>query len=110
MFNHPGVRLNQRQGRGVFGAQGKVFAEDALEHLGDVRHGFVEVQIDELHLLFAGKQQQLARETGGAFGGVGNLVGGVVNFFRLEVEVLEQRGVALDDGQDVVEIMGNAAG
>src|SRR5207247_1509181 len=63
-----------------------------------------------LEHLLAAERQQLAREGGGAFGSLADLVD-IVAFGIVRPEILEQQGaVTGDHGQQVVEIVGGPAG
>ena len=87
-----------------------VLADHAGEHLqvlgGDV------VQVDDArgeHLL-AAEGEQLAGQRGGAFGGAGDLLGRTAQM-RLGAEALEQEfRVAGDHHEQIVEVVGDAAG
>ena len=110
LFQHAAVGMDGGNGalRDKFDLH--VLADDAFQHLDRVAHGIVEIQVPELHHLLAAEHEQLADERGGAGGGAGDLrkrfsarVGG------LDL-VLQQARVTLDDGEDVVEIVGDAGG
>ena len=89
--------------------QRDVLAEQPSEHLRHAADHAVEVERARVDNLLAAKSEQLAREAGGALGGLLDLVGGGERL-RIERRQAEQRGVAEDDGEDVVEIVRDAAG
>ena len=86
-----------------------VLADEPLQHLEHVRHGFVQVQDLGGDRLLAGKGQQLTRQVGRAFGGFADFL--EVGMERLgRVHLLQgQLGMAEDDAQHVVEVVGHAA-
>ena len=71
---------------------------------------FVQIQVLGLDDLAAAEGEELAGEVGGALGGQADLLGGVQRFLGQFRRQGKQRGMALNDGEDVVEIMGDAAG
>ena len=99
---------------GRFGAgsilQGDVLAQHALQHGADIGDDFVQINVARLHDLFAAEHEQLLDEFAGAVGGGPDLAEGFFRRRRQGLGLQEQVGVALNDGEDVVEIVGDAGG
>ena len=87
-----------------------VLAEHAPQHLGEILNEGVGIERGGAKRLFAAEHQQLAGELGRALGrGADHL--DVLAVLRADVAGLQQEGgVALDDLEDVVEVVGHAAG
>ena len=109
LLHHAGVGLDHRRRLAVIQLQRHVLAQKPAEHVRHVADDFVHVQLLGLDELAAAEGEQLPRQPGGAFGGLGDLLGG---FSRrlVRLAAAEQRGVALNDGENVVEIVRDAAG
>ena len=91
------------------GFQANVLANDPLQHFAGDGDDFIKIKRFGLKDLAPAEGEQLTGEVGGAFGGFGNFdqAPGLIRIQRfLE---LEQGDVALDDGKEVVKIVGNAA-
>src|SRR5262249_43653626 len=86
-----------------------IFGDQAGEHLAEFLNDGIQIQHFELDDLLAAKRQELAGHAGGAFGGVEDFLG--VFPERTVVGELfdEEFGVALNDADDVVEVVGYAA-
>ena len=103
------AQMNGSSGREV-GAKLDLFAEDAAEHSGEVGDEPVQVQHTRPHDLAAAEGEELPREVGGALRGLLDLferlgeVGAQSGHRELEA------GVALDDGEQVVEVVRDAGG
>ena len=93
----------------VIQLQRHVLAQQPAEHVGHVADDFVHVQPLGLDELAAAEGEQLPREAGGALGGLRDLLRGTRRGV-VEVRRRQQRGVAVNDGEDVVEIVRDAAG
>src|ERR1035441_4581750 len=108
LLEHADVGLDMQQVGGIVGVQGDVFAQQPLEHLGKVLEDGVNLEDLGLDDLLAAEHEQLAGERCGALRGQGNLLEwagrGGVGVRAGE----EQFRVALNDGEDVVEIVGDA--
>ena len=89
--------------------QRDVFAQKLAEHVGQVADGFVHVQLLGLDELAAAEREQLAGQSGGALGGLRDLLRGA-RAGVVHVGHPQKRRVAVNDGEDVVEIVGNPAG
>ena len=110
LFHLAGVDAHERM-RGLAGhGHDDVFADDAPQHRLDLSER--DVQVDDLGLqhLAAAERQHLLGEVGGTHGGAGDLFGiGAPLVFRIE-RVQHDLGVADDRGQQVVEVVRDAAG
>jgi len=81
-----------------------------VQHLGEVREHRVKIDDLALHHLLAAEHEQLTRKTRTTFRSRGNLRQRF-SHARLAIVLTEQPvGVALDDGEDVIEIMRHARG
>ena len=96
---------------GEIAAQRDVFAQAAPQHLRHALDDLVQVEQLDLHELLAAEREQLPGEVRGALRGDRHLVerflGRVGQAFGSPDDQLR---VALDDGEDVVEIMRDAGG
>jgi len=105
----PRIRFDEGQIRRRIPEQVHVFADGAAQHLLDVRdHG---VEIDDLRprRLLARKHQQLSGQGRRPLPRTPNFAH-VGDEIRPRTHFVEQKvGVAQDDGQHIVEIMGNTA-
>ncbi len=110
MFEHPRVRLDPRQGRRIVGLQNDVLAQEARQHVREVAQHRVQIENFRLHYLFAAEHQQLAGQGRRAAGGVTNLLQGSAKGLVAAAPRQQGIGIALDDGQDVVEVVGDAGG
>ena len=111
-------RLLEHAGIGAHGdglghdARGErdVLTEDTAHELAHVLDEFAEVDGLLLLVLLAAEGEELAGEAGGAFGGGGDLVDGLAAV-AIEVGQFAERGdLELDDREQVVEVVGDAAG
>ena len=93
----------------VIQLQRHVLAQKPSQHVGHVADDFIHVQSLGLDELAAAEGEQLPRQAGGALGGLGDLLRGARRRF-LQSGRHQQRGVAVNDGEDVVEIVRDAAG
>ena len=109
MFHHAGVGSHQRRVGVVLELQRDVFAQNAPQHAGHVADDFFHVQLPRLHHLAAAKGQELPSQAGGPFSGLADLLGGPGGDATQGTAGQEQRGVTLDDSQDIVKIMGHPA-
>ena len=73
LFQHARVGLDERQARRITAFQADILADDALEHLGQVRDQIIERHRLGLHLLFAAENEQLPGQVGGAFSGADDM-------------------------------------
>ena len=84
LLHHAGVGFDHRAGIAVIQLQRHVLAQKPPEHVGHVADDFVHVQPLGLDELAAAEGEQLARQPGGAFGGLRDLLrgtrAGVVQF------------------------------
>ena len=75
-----------------------------------IRRRPIQVQHARLQHLHAAERQQLARQRHGAVGGFANLLGaalqGIVGFRAIQKQI----AVAANDGQQIIEIVRDAAG
>ena len=110
LLHHARVRLDQGQRGRQLVLQRNVPPQDALEHVVQSTDHQVQVERLSLHNLFSAEGEQLAGQIGSAFGRSGHFL---QRLGRLRIQAgfgQHDAGVALDDGQDVVEIMGKAGG
>ena len=85
-------------------------AEQPLEHPADLGEHGVQVERTRLQHLTPPEREQLLRQLGGAVGGALDLAQ-VARELRVVVRALEQqRRIARDPGQEVVEVVCDAAG
>ena len=110
LFDLAGIGAHRAQFRARDHYQIDVFADqpgEQFEVFGDDG-----VQIEDLgseHLL-AAESQKLPGEGGGAIGGIGNLLGRPAHAGVGPDAIQQKFGVAGDDHQQIVEVVGNAAG
>ena len=98
------------QGRFQFGAQLDVRADEAGKHRAQVADEGVEIEHARRQQLLATEGEKLAGQGGRPVGGLLHFhYLGVVRVVLLQTEE-EQFGVAGDDAQQVVEIVGDATG
>jgi len=110
LLHHAIVSLHQRRLRPIIQLQGDVFPEDAPQHLGHVADHFIHIQLPRLHHLPAAERQQLAGQGGGPLRSLADLLRRPrVNGGQPAVRH-QQRGMAVNDRKDIVEIVGHAAG
>ncbi len=90
--------------------QADFFADQTPQHLEHPGHGLIQIDFPGHDGLFAGKPQQFAGHLGGALGRIRNLKQVFVN--RLTGTGLVERhlGVAKNDAEHVVEIVGHSSG
>ncbi len=93
----------------VIQLQRHVLAQNPSEHVGHVADDFVHVQALGLDDLAAAEGEQLAGQPGRALGGLRDLLRGTRGRV-IQLGHRQQRGVAVNDGEDVVEIVRDAAG
>src|SRR5438128_2237138 len=87
-----------------------LLAKQAAQHFVHVSDDSVEIQHAGLKDLFAAEGQELARQRSRAGGSLLDLFCVQVEAFGGRKLFQEQVGVANDSGEDVVEIVGDAAG
>ena len=109
LLHHAGISLHQGRLRKVIQLQRDVLAENARQHFGHVRDDFIQVEAARLHDLAAAESEQLARQGGGAFGGLGHLLGRAGGDTGEGAAGHEERSMAMNDGENIVEIMSDAA-
>ncbi len=110
LFEHDGVDLDVGEVGGEGEVDGDTFADGALHHIGHVFDELVGVEHDWLEELFSAEGEELSGEVGGAFGSEGDLLEGGGFLGVGGVEGAEDFCVALDDGEEVIEVVGDAAG
>ena len=110
LFGLPGIGLGAAELRVERGDELDVFANEPAHQLRHVVDHEIQVEDSGRQHLLAAEGQQLAREAGGA-------VGGFLHFFHAGAQriaglhlVEHQLAVAFDDGEQVVEVVGHAAG
>ena len=87
-----------------------VLADDAPEHVLERQHRHVEVEHLRHQHLTAAEGQQLARQRGGAIGGALDALQQPPPRRMVQAFGAERLGVAADHLQQVVEVVGHAAG
>ena len=110
LLDHPQVGVNIDRLGGEVKLHGDVLADQALQHSAHVADDFVEVQGLRLHHLFAAESQQLAGQMRGALRGGGDLFQGFHLLGPAVLDIQEHARVALDDAEDIVEVVGDARG
>ena len=88
--------------------QPHVLADHAAEHLGDVVDDDVQIHHARRHVGLASEGQELAGERGGAIGGAADLVHGAAAL--VGGPRAQRLAPAVDHRQQVVEVVGHAAG
>ena len=86
-----------------------VLADQAREHLAHFGDDGVQVDHARLQHLHAAEGQQLARHGNGAAGGFLNLLHAFLVESVRAFAVLEQIAIAADDGQQIIEVVRDAA-
>ena len=110
LLDHAGISFNGENAIGATQLQSDVLAEKAMEHFDHVTEDRIQVQNLGLHHLLAAEHEELASEAGGALGSKRNLLQRFGNPFVPIALSQEAIGMALDDGQDVIEIMCDSGG
>ena len=106
------VRVDQRR-PGVLGQQRRdldVFAERRVQQFGGLQHQRIDVDFARLQRLLAGKGQQMLGQIGAAFGGLVDQPGDGDEFGLVGDGFVQDADGAGDHGQDVVEVVRDAAG
>ena len=110
LIHHPGVRVDEQRCGRVVKLQTHVFAQDALEHFGDVDDDVVQIEVVRLQRLTPAEQEQLAGEIGRALDGLADLLA-VIPLRRQKTACgFQQTGLHLNDRENVVEVVRHAAG
>jgi hypothetical protein len=109
LLHHTGIGFDHGGGQAVIQSQRHILAQHPAQHIAHVADDFVHVQSFGLDKLAAAESEQLAGQTGGAFSGLADLLGGARRQI-VEVVRLEQRGMAMNHREDIVEIMRHTAG
>ena len=86
-----------------------VFADDPAQHLFDARDDLAQAKLGRLHGLAATEREQLLGQRGSAPRRRQNLVQIAALGVVLEQVLTQQLGVALDDHEQVVEVVRHAA-
>ena len=109
MLHLGGVRLHPPQIRCEYHRQLNVLADDTLKHVLHAMHYLVEVEGAWLDDLFAAEGQKLAHQLGGTRTCLANP--GEVFLHRIGIgeSQTQQVGEAVDDREQVVEVMRHAA-
>jgi hypothetical protein len=105
-----GVGLDRPQLRVGHGDQLDVLADDAAEHPVHVRHHGPQVEDLRLHDGLAAEGQELAGQGRGPVPGGGHLPDQLAAGVTGREAAQQQFAVAVDDGEEVVEVVGDAAG
>ena len=108
LLDHRRVGLDNRRLAVEMNLQRDVLAEQPAEHFLHAADHAVQIQRTRIDDLLAAKREQLPRQTGGAFGGLLDLVRRDERL-RFQRRHRQQRRVTEDDGEDVVKIMRHAA-
>ena len=110
LLDLPRVHHGPERFPGEGGGQGDVFPDDPLEELLHPSHQLVQVCRGGLDVPLAAEGEQAAGQVGGALRGGRDLHHLVAHRVRVVEVQLEEFAVAADDGEDVVEIVGDSAG
>ena len=110
LVDHAGVGVDHQGIGGELELHLNVLAEDAVKHLGHVDNDFIQVQIACLHRLLAAEEEQLTGEVGGPLGGFLDFAGDGLGARGKAFVERHHPGLHHDDGENVVEVVGNAAG
>ncbi len=87
-----------------------VLADQPPEHAFGIAHHRIQVQREGTYDLLAAEGQQLTGEAGGVFPGFADLQNVFAEGIERTQAVRQQRGVSVDDHENVVEIVGHATG
>ncbi len=99
-----------RQVAAIVGDQLDVFTEEAAQQDLELGDQLAQFQHFALHGLLAAEGQELADQVGGADAGLADLVEAFVRGIAHRVAVQQLVQAQLDGGQQVVEVVGHAAG
>ena len=86
-----------------------IFANEAGNELDDILDDGVEIEDARLEDLHAAESEKLASQGGGAVGGAVDLFDFARGGVRRRQDIHQQLGVALDDHEEIVEVVGDAA-
>ena len=110
LFNHRHVGQHEQRVWRQIAAHHNASSQQRPKHLRDVRRHRVQIQHLRLHHLFAAERQHLPDQFGRPLH-AGNNLGERLHGILVQLGVVQQqRGVALDDSQDVVELMRHPRG
>ena len=110
LFELAGIGAGAADGGGEAGGEFDIFADEGAEETLHVGDDGVDVDDFEFEKLFAAESQELAGERGGAVGGLLNGFGFGMQRMA-EGELVEHDfGIAADDHEEIVEVVGDAAG
>ena len=104
------VGMNLRQIGTAIGFEKDVFADEFPEHCAGALDDFAEIDAAELHDLLAAESEQLPDEIGSPLGGLADFADGFgvrAHFAELHEE---HAGMAINNGQDIIEIVGDPGG
>ncbi|MNQ68239.1 hypothetical protein D3C85_827890 [compost metagenome] len=104
------VGQDQRHVATVVGFQPHVLAQQAAQQDGELADQFAQVEPLAPHRRLAREGQQLAHQIGGADAGLADLVQAVIGGVADRVALQQLGQLHLDGGQQVVEVVGHAAG
>ena len=111
LFQHADVGPHQRQCRRMMAMQGNILANDSLEHFAQIRDDIIQISRLRVHHLLSTEGEQLPGQVGGPFTGGADLIEA---FSDLAGEShgfhSPQVGVATNDSQQIIKVMGNPAG
>ena len=106
------IRIDQRRPC-ILGQQRRdfdVLAECGVQQLGGLQHQRIDVDFKGLQRLLAGKGQQMLGQIGAAFGGFVDQPGDGHEFGLVGDGLLQDSDGPGDHGQDIVEVVRDAAG
>ena len=104
------VGVNGQRPRRQQQLQVDVFAEHAPHHFREARHQLVQIDVLRLHDLAAAERQQLARQAGGAVRRIDDVARRHLPRRGIVLALQQREREPLDDGEDVVEVVRDAAG
>ena len=110
LFNHAGVAMQERDILRRLEPERDMFANEALQHFGQIVHDLAQIEMSALHHILAAEHEQLSREAGGAFGGEEDGLHRVHHLGRQRLPGKQRAGMALDDGEHVVEVVRDTGG
>ena len=110
LFEHGWIRQNGQRFVGEVAPDGDAFSQHRPEHVANIGGDDIKVLCFALHDLLTAESQHLADEFGRPLDAGGDLVEGLDRIVVQGRIVQQQRAVALNDGENIVEAVGHASG
>ena len=110
LVQHAAVGAHRQTHRVQVQLEADVLADDALQHLRGGRHHLVQIEVLRLHHLPPAEEQQLTRQVGATFGAGADLLQALAHVGRQGLDAGRELRLHQHHRQDVVEVVGDAAG